>query len=215
MPKHPLTETVKQVRNEGGDEIGHLYERVVRWYEQLYVPTPAQLAIAEATHRATVMVHGHGADFDTTFARNMLRFCVVPESHITDERRATYIARAEAGEDVYSYGEVDSPTGIINVWDWDTRIPLFPLVQWTWELDQEHTRYSQIAHQWIVRFEAHIILVSPVGSRAVRDITITIARHMEEDQERYAERAGRVMQMIEGYINLYGDDPNRYDGHHF
>jgi hypothetical protein len=210
MPKHPLTETVKQVRNDGGEEIGHLYERVVRWYEALAVPTPTQGQVAQAAHRAAVMVHRHGVDFDTTFARNILRFCVVPETHITDERRAAYIARAEAGEDVYAYGEVDSPTGIVNIWDWDTRIPLYPLAQWTWELISSACAHdAPVSLYWTLTFQHH------VTHEPAPAVHITIARHLEEDRERYAERAERVMQMIAGYINLYNDHPDGYDGHHF
>jgi hypothetical protein len=219
--QRPIKITVDLVRKDGGDEIAHLFERVYNWYDTLHHTTETQDAIRKAAFRAAVMVRRQPTTIEDPFtvARNILRFCVVPETHITDVRRMTYIARAEAGEDVYAYGEPDSPTGIINVWDWDTRIPLFPLERWAWELEgsQPVMIDAHPSHDWHLHFKAHYTTAPTytIGEQDLRDITITIARLPQEDLPKYGERVGRVCRMVEGYVNLYGDDPQKYDEHHF
>lgn len=212
-----LQDYIAQVRTAGGDEIAHLYERVMTWYGDLKLITDQQNEIVRAASKAANLVLCTTNEDDLTYARNVLQFCVVPETHITHERRMAYIARAEAGEDVYAYGEPDSPTGIINVWDWDTRIPLFPLTQWTWEmvscLPVMHEQ-AYVSGDWKITFSQHhdptlAITVIP------HTITVHIDRRPGEDLEIYGARAKRKAQELEGDLNLYDWQPNVFDGHHF
>jgi hypothetical protein len=132
----------------------------------------------------------------------------IPGTHITDTYRAELLERANAGEDVYAYGSIDSPTGIINVWDWDTRIPLFPLAQWRWELQSQ--RYDSESGQWLLTFKRH-------GFEETQQIAVWITRDSlgAADLKVYINRAKRRGVMIANYLNLYGYDPDHYHNLHF
>lgn len=206
-----MQEIIAKVRNDGGDEIADLYQRVMAWYNGLTVITDQQSQIARAANEAADLVLRPHTENDLTFARNVLRFCVIPESHITDARRMAYIARATAGEDVYSYGEADSPTGIINVWDWDTRLILYPLDRWVWTLSSATPIMQERAyptHDWRLVF---------IGRLTDEEcpITITVARQNGESLETYGARSQRKAQEIEGWVNFYTDKPETYNHHHY
>jgi hypothetical protein len=132
---------------------------------------------------------------------------LVPDTHITPERRAALLTRAEAGEDVYAYGSEKSPTQIINLWDTDTRIILFPLASWKWELvtcqpimlDQ-----ATVTRNWKLTFKDR-----PYSE--ARTITVHIDRRPDENLETYGQRAQRIASEIEGDINFYGHVPDQYN----
>jgi hypothetical protein len=134
---------------------------------------------------------------------------LVPDTHITPERRATLFLRATDGEDVYCYGSVDSPTGIINLWDTDTRIPLFPLAQWKWELMSclPIMKEASPTYYWRLTFKDRT-----AGTQMLKDITVHIDRRPNEALETYGERAKRIAQEIEGNLANYGQQPIQYSG---
>lgn len=137
-----------------------------------------------------------------TRQRNVASIKEVPATHITEEMREALIKRASVPEDVYAYGSVDSPTGIINLWDTDTRIPFFPLSQYQWKLIG---RTAMSSYVWELRF-SHLTIAQP-------DVTITINIDpliSEGDIGKYWLRVPRVAMMIEHYIALYGDHPQAY-----
>lgn len=133
----------------------------------------------------------------------------IPSTHITAEYRAFLFTRAEHGEDVYAYGSIHSPTGIINVWDTDIRIPLYPLAQHRWNLVDATSNIDEHPTLW------RLIFAPEQPGLGVR-ITVWIDRQIGDNTEAiYLARAGRRAQMIAHYINLYGDDPGKYHDCHF
>ena len=132
----------------------------------------------------------------------------IPDTHISPAYKAELLARAQAGEEVKAYGSVDSPTGIMNIWDIDTRIPLFSLDKWRWELAEQ--RYDSESGQWILTFNQH-------GFEATSQIAVWVDRLVGdgEDLNAYINRAKRRGVMIAHYVNLYGDNPDRYHNLHF
>ena len=147
-----------------------------------------------------------------TITRNVQSIRDVPATHISAETRLILLRRAAKGEDVYCYGNVNSPTGIINLWDTDTRIPFYPLVQERWAAPVIARQAN--SNQW------HIELESTTVASLQRVVAITIDLHPWEVNtdigfSPYMHRAGRVGRMVCHYINLYQDDPAKYNGCHF
>jgi hypothetical protein len=133
---------------------------------------------------------------------NVQSIRAIPASVITIEDRAAYLARAEAGEEVYAY-ESGPGTGHWNIFDIDTRIVLPPLAK-VWHIASA----TEVAPElWQVN------LARPFAERA---FTIWIAHHPEyaPDATRYPAYARRRMLDLVNHCAMFDIDPATLQGTH-
>lgn len=210
-PTKSLTSLIRPVCRTGRDEIAHLFSQIAERYGHITNPTDDERTIIQSAWLAAChILPEHPVTHerrevtldDDTIARNVLRLCIVPATHITLERRATCIGRAILPEDVYCYKSQDA----WYLWDIDTRICLPPLASILWVLDDAH----QIEDAMIWQLLAH-----RVDTLESATITIHIAHAaMDTTPASYQARARRVIQNTMGHVAKWGEDFTEHNNTH-
>jgi len=121
----------------------------------------------------------------------------IPADLITTHHRAYLLYRA-ASNDVYAYQNASG----WQVFDTDTRIPLY-------QLDSERWTLTGIAQQ---ADTTRFILQFATCDNLHEDIEVRISTQHDEYHRAYVYRAARVAQMIAADINVHKVEPNYFNG---